>query len=121
MENTSDANTSFTKLWNSNSDGGVLSKSEFGKALYTKAIYTLYNSNLNLPQGKANLSRSNTKTSCFLIGDETVNDLMAMNNRIYYPPNFIDTEQENDDIIHGAWRNEMSGNVPQMERIRLNT
>jgi len=36
---------------------------------------------------------------------------MAMNNRIYYPPNFINTEQESDDIIHRAWRNELSGNV----------
>jgi len=38
--------------------------------LYILKLHILYNSNLNLPQGKTNLPRSNTKTSCFLIGDE---------------------------------------------------
>lgn len=40
--------------------------------LYILKLHILYNSNLNLPQGKANLPRSNTKTSCFLIGNEVI-------------------------------------------------
>jgi len=34
--------------------------------LYILKLHILYNSNLNLPQGKTNLPRSNTKTSWFL-------------------------------------------------------
>ena len=40
--------------------------------LYILKLHILYNSNLNLPQGKANLPRSNIKTSCFLIGNEVI-------------------------------------------------
>jgi len=61
-----DHNYKFTLIdvgaYGSNSDGGVLLRLEFGKALY--------NGNLNLPRGKANLPGSNVKTPCFFVGDE---------------------------------------------------
>jgi len=50
---------------------------------------------------------------------KTVNDLNPANERIYYTPNFIDTKQEDGDIIPGAWRYENSGN--NMECIRPST
>lgn len=47
---------------------------------------------------------------------KTVNDLNLVNDRIYCPPNFVDTAQENGDVTPGAWRNKNFGN--NMERIR---
>ncbi|XP_071652483.1 uncharacterized protein [Temnothorax longispinosus] len=185
-----DHNYKFTVVdvgaYGSNSDGGVLSRSEFGKALH--------NGNLNLPKGEANLPGSRTRTPCFFVGDEafqltqnmmrpypgrnlnvkkkifnyrlsrarrvientfgilvsrwrilrksitlhpenvdkiilaticlhnflkTVNDLRPAEHRIYCPPNFVDTEQEDGTIISGGWRSECStSNVVEIERIR---
>ncbi|CAL1681009.1 unnamed protein product [Lasius platythorax] len=42
---------------------------------------------------------------------KTINDLTSMENRIYCPPNFVDTEQEDGSIIPGAWRNEYSTGI----------
>lgn len=184
-----DHNYKFTLIdvgaYGSNSDGGVFARSNFGQALY--------DGNLNLPRGEANLPGSTIKTPCFFVGDEafqltrnmmrpypghnlsfkkriynyrlsrarriiensfgilvsrwrilrksiavhpkyvdkiilatvflhnflkTINDLTAEEDRIYCPPNFIDTEQEDGSIIHGAWRNEYS---TEMSRIRSTT
>lgn len=37
---------------------------------------------------------------------KTINDLRPIENRIYCPPNFIDIEETNGNIIPGTWRNE---------------
>lgn len=53
---------------------------------------------------------------------KTINDLRPVEHRMYCPPNFIDTEQEDGSIISGAWRNECStNNVLPMEHIKPNT
>lgn len=49
---------------------------------------------------------------------KTVNDLRSANDRIYCPPNYVDTEETDGTIAPGAWRNECSNN---MERIRSST
>lgn len=49
-----------------------------------------------------------------------MNDLRPVEDRIYCPPNFIDTGQEDGTVIPGTWRNECSTSR-QSERLRPTT
>ncbi|XP_026824837.1 protein ALP1-like isoform X2 [Ooceraea biroi] len=61
--------------YGSDSDGGILSRSAFGKALYEGT--------LNLPRGTARLPGSDKETPCYFVGDEAFK--MSMNLMRPYP------------------------------------
>lgn len=61
--------------YGSDSDGGILSRSTFGKALYEGT--------LNLPKGRARLPGSDKETPCYFVGDEAFQ--MSINIMRPYP------------------------------------
>jgi len=66
--------------YGSDSDGGILSRSAFGKALY--------GGTLNIPRGTARLPGSYKETPCYFVGDEAFQ--MSTNVIRPYPGRFLD-------------------------------
>lgn len=83
-----DSNYKFTLfdvgLFGSESDGGVLSRSAFGKALYKGT--------LNIPKGKTRLPGSEKETPFYVVGDETFQ--MSTNVMRSYPGRNLNEEKK---------------------------
>lgn len=71
--------------YGSDSDGGILSRSAFGKALYEGT--------LNLPKGTARLAGSNKEMPCYFVGDEAFQ--MSMNVMRPYPGRALNDQKRN--------------------------
>lgn len=69
--------------YGSDSDGGILSRSAFGKAIYEAT--------LNLPRGTARLPGSDQETPCYFVGDEAFQ--MSTNVMRPYPGRFLNDQK----------------------------